>query len=156
MYIAALLILGWGIADSAFAQSEGEVGDAVATAMDDVDRGRCDEAFRDASVPIEVVANAPIDDLARIFLDAKIVIANDCGPAHLAQMAGTPTVQPFDNSNGQSDVAIGSWFDRRPGAICLTPSTTAPIDAIPVEAVFDAARDVLDDPATEGAVRHVG
>ena len=116
----------------------------------------CDDTFRKASVRIDVVANAPIDDLARIFLDAKVVIANDCGPAHLAQMAGTPTVQPFDNSDGLNDVTIPSWFDLRPGAICLTPRANAPIDTIPIDAVFEAAREVVDDPGTEGAIRHVG
>jgi ADP-heptose:LPS heptosyltransferase len=121
----------------------------------EVEQG-CGDAFRDSSAQIDVVANAPIDDLARIFLDAKIVIANDCGPAHLAQMAGTPTVQPFDNSDGLNEVAIRSWFDRRPGAICLTPRATAPIDTIPIDAVFEAAREVLDDPSIEGAIRHVG
>jgi len=115
----------------------------------------CGDAFREASIDIDVVANAPIDDLARIFLDAKIVIANDCGPAQLAQMAGTPTVQPFDNSDGLNDVAIRSWFDLRPGAICLTPRSTGPIDTIPVDAVFEAAREVLDDPTAEGTVRCV-
>ena len=115
----------------------------------------CDDAFRHASIRIDVVANAPIDDLARIFLNAKIVLANDCGPAHLAQMAGTPTVQPFDNSDGLNDVAIPSWFDLRPGAICLTPRAKAPIDTIPIEAVFEAARDALDDPGVEGAIRYV-
>jgi len=121
----------------------------------EVERG-CADAFRDAPVRIDVVANAPIDDLARICLDAQIVIANDCGPAHLAQMAGTPTVQPFDNSDGLNDVAIRSWFDLRPGAICLTPRAKAPIDTIPTEAVFEAAREVLDDPTVEGAIRYIG
>ena len=116
----------------------------------------CADAFRDTPVRIDVVANAPIDDLAKIFIDAKIVIANDCGPAHLAQMAGTPTVQPFDNSDGLNGVVIPTWFDLRPGAICLTPSAKAPIDTIPVDAVFEEARAVLDDANCEGAIRHVG
>jgi len=120
----------------------------------EVEQG-CADAFRETPGQIDVVASAPIDDLARIFMDAKIVIANDCGPAHLAQMAGTPTVQPYDNSDGLNDVTIGSWFDSRPGAICLTPRAKAPIDTIPVEAVFDAARQVLDDPNVEGAVRRL-
>ena len=115
----------------------------------------CADAFRGTATAIEVVANAPIDDLARIFMDAKIVIANDCGPAHLAQMAGTPTVQPYDNSDGLNDVVIRSWFNRRPGAICLTPRAKAPIDTIPVKAIVEAAREVLEDPTIDGSVRHV-
>jgi ADP-heptose:LPS heptosyltransferase len=117
---------------------------------------RCADVFRDTAVRMDVVANAPIDDLARIFMDAKIVLANDCGPAHLAQMAGTPTVQPYDNSDGLNDVVIRSWFDLRPGAICLTPSAKSPIDTIPVDAVFEAARAVLEDANREGAIRRVG
>lgn len=120
----------------------------------EVEQG-CADAFRGTAPPIDVVANAPIDDLARIFMDAKIVIANDCGPAHLAQMAGTPTVQPYDNSDGQNDVVIRSWFNRRPGAICLTPRAKAPIDTIPVDAVLAAAREVLDGPRVPGAVRYI-
>jgi len=52
-FIAAALILGWGIAESAFAESAdsaGGVDDTVATAMDDIDQGRCDEAFRALTV----------------------------------------------------------------------------------------------------------
>jgi ADP-heptose:LPS heptosyltransferase len=120
----------------------------------EVDQG-CATAFRESRLPIEVVANAAIDDLARIMRGARVVIANDCGPAHLAQMAGTPTVQPYDNSDGLHDVVIRSWFDLRPGAICLTPRAKAPIDTIPVEAVFQAAREVLEDPGLDGAVRYI-
>jgi len=115
----------------------------------------CADDYRDLPVQIDVVANAPIDDLARIFMDARIVIANDCGPAHLAQMAGTPTVQPFDNSDGLNEIVIRSWFDPRPGAICLTPREQAPIDRVSVEAVFEASHQVLDDPNVTSAVRRL-
>ena len=42
----------------------------------EVEQG-CGETFRRAAARIDVVESAPIDDLARIFLDATIVIAND-------------------------------------------------------------------------------
>ena len=71
-------------------------------------------------------------------------------------MAGTPTVQPFDNSDGLNDVAIRSWFDLRLGAICVTPRANVPIDTISIDAVFEAAGEVLDDPGTERAIRYFG
>jgi ADP-heptose:LPS heptosyltransferase len=114
----------------------------------------CGEIFQNAPIPIEIAAGNSIPDLAHLLLNARLVIANDCGPAHLAQMAGVPIVQPFDNSDGLNRVAIPSWFDIRPGAICLTPRARAPIDTIPVDAVIQAAREVLEDPTIEGSIRY--
>jgi len=61
----------------------------------------------------------------------------------------------FDNSDGLNREAISSWFDLRPGAICLTPRARAPIDTIPIDAVTDAATRVLRDPSIEGEVHYL-
>jgi tetratricopeptide (TPR) repeat protein len=45
-FIVVVLVLGWGIAQTAFADSAEEADDAIASAMDDADEGRCDEAYR--------------------------------------------------------------------------------------------------------------
>jgi ADP-heptose:LPS heptosyltransferase len=119
----------------------------------EVEQG-CGEIFRKAPTPIEVVAGRSLPDLAHLLRSARLVIANDCGPAHLAQMAGVPIVQPFDNSDDLNGVAIRSWFDLRPGAICLTPRARAPIDTVPLDAVVHAAREVLEDPTIEGSIRY--
>ncbi|HXV77325.1 MAG TPA: glycosyltransferase family 9 protein, partial [Candidatus Polarisedimenticolaceae bacterium] len=63
----------------------------------------------------QLVAGLELPDLARLVLGAGLVLANDCGPAHLAQMGGVPLVQLFGNWDGRAGRRIDWWFDRRPG-----------------------------------------
>jgi tetratricopeptide (TPR) repeat protein len=43
--IAAILVLGWGISETASAEPADEIDDTIAAAMSDADQGRCDEAL---------------------------------------------------------------------------------------------------------------
>jgi len=99
---------------------------------------------------ITVLGQLALPDLARVFLSARLVLANDCGPGNLAQMAGAPIVLPFGNWDGAAMQRIGWWFDRRPGAIALTTRTVQPITAIAESAVLAAAQDLLADPRSTG------
>jgi ADP-heptose:LPS heptosyltransferase len=112
-------------------------------------------ALRSELPAAEVMVEPALPDLARIFLGARLVLANDCGPGNLAQMAGAPIVLVFGNWDGGVEERIGWWFDRRPGAICLTTAGAAPISAVPEAAVRDAARALLDDPPAGAGVRRV-
>jgi ADP-heptose:LPS heptosyltransferase len=114
------------------------------------------ELLRDVPQRHEVLEAPPIDELARIFLGARLVLANDCGPGNLAQMSGVPLVQPFGNWDGAAAERIGWWFDPRPGAVCLTTRSPAPIDAIAESEVESAARELLHDPRAGGQARLVG
>jgi ADP-heptose:LPS heptosyltransferase len=108
-----------------------------------------------AAVPgLNVLVERPLPELARLFLGARLVIANDCGPGNLAQMAGAPVVIVFGNWDGGVQERIGWWFDRRPGALCLTTRDPAPIGRIGVTAVVAAARELLAD-TTAAGVRYV-
>lgn len=119
----------------------------------EIERG--DAEVLAAALPgVEVIANAALGDLARVFLAARLVLANDCGPGHLALMGGAPLVQPFGNWDGEAPVRIGWWFDPRPGAVCVTTREPAPIGAIAEEAVLAAARELLADPRSGGEVRY--
>jgi ADP-heptose:LPS heptosyltransferase len=113
-----------------------------------------DAVFARALPDAQRLTGLDLPDLARLFLDARVVLANDCGPAHLAQMGGIPIVQPFGNWDGGVERRIAWWFDRRPGAICLTTREPAPIDAIPVAAMTEAVRRLLAEPASPGEVIH--
>ena len=44
--IGAVLVIGSGIAGTAYAASAAEVDDAIAAAMNDIDQGHCEQAFR--------------------------------------------------------------------------------------------------------------
>jgi len=108
-----------------------------------------------AAMPaVNVLVDRPLSELAQLFLGARLVITNDCGPGNLAQMAGAPVVIVFGNWDGGVDERIGWWFDRRPGALCLTTRRPMPIGAVRVPAVVGAARELLAD-ATATGVRYV-
>jgi ADP-heptose:LPS heptosyltransferase len=119
----------------------------------EIERGDA-ETLRETMPELEILTNPPLDDLAQIFLSASLVVANDCGPGNLAQMAGVPVVLLFGNWDGKASKLIGWWYHRRPGAICLTTRATAPIDAIEEEAVLGASLELLDDPTAGGSVRY--
>lgn len=56
----------------------------------------------------------PIADIARAVMAAHLVVANDCGPSHLAQFAGVPYVGVFHESNRE-------WFWTRDTSIDILP-----------------------------------
>jgi ADP-heptose:LPS heptosyltransferase len=99
---------------------------------------------------IEIQHQPPLSDIARIAAAADLVVANDCGPAHISQMIGSPMVMLFGNWDGLAHERVPFWFWARKGAVCLTPHDARPLRSIPVDAVMAAAEEVLADPAAIG------
>ena len=91
-------------------------------------------------------------DIARAVIASRVVVANDCGPSHIAQIAGVPIVSLFGNSDGRVAERIGEWFYVRPGARCLTTAEAAPIRSIPVERVLREVEALARDPRAPGSV----
>lgn len=111
------------------------------------DEARYVELFREADLGDRT--NALIDgslaDIARTVSSARVVIANDCGPSHVAQLAGVPMVLLFGNWDGGARARIDEWFDPRRSARCLTTAGVAPIDSIEVADVVTALESALDE-----------
>jgi ADP-heptose:LPS heptosyltransferase len=97
-----------------------------------------------------------IPDIARSVLRARAVVANDCGPSHVAQLSGVPLVVIFGNWDGVAQVRIAEWFWPRPGARCMTTRQPAPIATIAVGDVHAALREVRDRPEAPASVELVG
>mgnify|MGYP002143199224 CR=1 FL=1 len=57
----------------------------------------------------------PLPDIASIVMGAKLVIANDCGPSHLAQFSGVPYVGVFHELNRE-------WFWARENTADVLPA----------------------------------
>ena len=55
----------------------------------------------------QLIMSRPIAEIAHLALGARLVVANDCGPSHLAQFACVPYVGIFHESNRE-------WFWARP------------------------------------------
>ena len=79
----------------------------------------------------------PLAEIAKAVMGAKLVVANDCGPSHLAQFAGVPYVGVFHESNRE-------WFwARQTSADVLPQDGTCEIKNVKPEQVLEACQQVL-------------
>jgi ADP-heptose:LPS heptosyltransferase len=67
---------------------------------------------------------------------ASMVLANDCGPAHLAQLVDAPRVLMF-----RPAISIREWL--RPSAHAEGVQMTCPLPEVPVDAAWSAMQKVL-------------
>lgn len=80
----------------------------------------------------------PIAQLSAIMLGARLVVANDCGPSHIAQGAGVPYVGIFNEPNPE-------WFWHRRGSAFVVPrQPQSGINAITPGEVLTACLNVLE------------
>ena len=86
---------------------------------------------------IQVAYCRPLPELSAIMLRARLVVANDCGPSHVAQAAGVPYVGIFNRPNPE-------WFWRRRYATDVVPRTPQDgINSITPDEVLHACSQVL-------------
>ncbi|MGE8655825.1 MAG: glycosyltransferase family 9 protein [Achromobacter sp.] len=86
---------------------------------------------------IDVAYCRPLSELSALMLRARLVVANDCGPSHVAQAVGVPYVGVFNQPNPE-------WFWRRRGAVEVVPrEPRAGINAIRPEQVLHACTRAL-------------
>ena len=79
----------------------------------------------------------PLSEIAKAVLGAKLVVANDCGPSHLAQFAGVPYIGVFHESNRE-------WFwARETSADVLPQDGTCEIKNVTPEQMLAACQQVL-------------
>lgn len=94
---------------------------------------------------IEVAYCRPLSELSAIMLHARLVVANDCGPSHVAQAAGVPYVGIFNSRNPE-------WFWRRRGAADVVPQHPRDgINSITPDQVAHACTQVLSHAPTARA-----
>jgi ADP-heptose:LPS heptosyltransferase len=88
----------------------------------------------------------PLSEIAKAVMGAKLVVANDCGPSHLAQFAGVPYVGVFHESNRE-------WFwARETSADVLPQDGTCEIKNVTPEQVLDACQQVLSLTISRGSL----
>lgn len=85
----------------------------------------------------------PVGALAALMRDARLVVANDCGPSHIAQGLCVPYVGVYNAPNPE-------WFWNRTCARDVVPDDgTAKIGSIPTLRVFQACLQVLAATGTQ-------
>lgn len=111
-----------------------------------------DAIIREAAVPaVSLAGQLDLGELGALLRQAALLIANNTGPAHIAAALGTPVVSLYAMTNAQHTpwrVAHKVLFHPVPCRDCLRSSCPqghhACLDALPPEAVFVAAAELLD------------
>jgi ADP-heptose:LPS heptosyltransferase len=85
--------------------------------------------------------------LAGLCRGAACIVGNDCGPGHIAQMSGAPTVVLFPNHHGQRRRAelLKLWWWRRAHSRAITTVAERPLAEVPPELVADEALAAMGD-----------
>lgn len=99
----------------------------------------CEHAQLDAlrRPDIKIAYCRSIPELSAIMLQARLVVANDCGPSHIAQAIGVPYVGIFNKPNPE-------WFWRRRHATDVVPREPRNgINSITPDDVLRACAQVL-------------
>lgn len=105
------------------------------------------DVFRRAGLDAvtDALVDASLPEIARGVLGARAVVANDCGPSHVAQLAHVPCVYVFGNWDGAARARIDEWFHPKPGARCLTTDGPADVTRVSVDDVVSALDAVERD-----------
>jgi ADP-heptose:LPS heptosyltransferase len=86
---------------------------------------------------IRLMMSRPLSEIADVCLSTRLVVANDCGPSHIAQNACVPYVCVLAFPNP-------SWYWERPYCRAVTPSNgIADIQQISAARVLAACREVM-------------
>lgn len=81
--------------------------------------------------------NCSIAELSRLMLGAKLIVANDCGPSHLAQFAGVPYVSVLHEPNPE-------WFWQRTHSRFVIPQDgSTEISHVSVEDVTKTCSELV-------------
>lgn len=104
------------------------------------ERGLLEELAPDPGV--EVRDQLEIGGLLRLFANARIVVSNDCGPSHFAQLSGRRFLGLY--RAGWSTVE--DWFLDKPNSDLIATRPGEGMDTIHVETVVAKARALLAKP----------
>jgi ADP-heptose:LPS heptosyltransferase len=111
---------------------------------------------------VNLIGKTDIEELASIMRGAKVVVANDSGPMHLANALATPVVGIFGSGDvvrtrpyldEKSRVVTSPPMDCKPCYVqtCITPTC---MDDITVEEAWKAVRELLGRCKEQDAQKH--
>jgi ADP-heptose:LPS heptosyltransferase len=95
----------------------------------------------DASDAI-ILFKEKIANLSEAFSSSKATIANDCGPAQIAQMMKVPYVGLFSNHEGRADEWIAEWFLPHEQATAIVSEDSKDINSISADNVHKALKRI--------------
>ncbi|CAA6819165.1 MAG: Unknown protein [uncultured Sulfurovum sp.] len=77
-----------------------------------------------------------INKLFKTIKQSKLVIANDCGPSHIALISNIPTIILYSDELGDASLVKKEWFNNNNSNIAIIGLAHKPIDSIAVDDVL--------------------
>jgi ADP-heptose:LPS heptosyltransferase len=96
---------------------------------------------------VEVAVDPPIETLLALVLGAALVVSNDCGPSHLAQLSG----RRFLGLYRACWSTVEDWFLDRENSDLLVVPRGSEMDSLAVGEVFARARALFELPDYAGS-----
>ncbi len=84
-----------------------------------------------------------IDKLFKIIRSSKLVVANDCGPAHIAQISDTSNIILYSDENFKANRTVAEWFRTKENARYIISDAGKSINTIEIETVIKTAQSLL-------------
>ena len=84
-----------------------------------------------------------LSDLFTFIKSSSLVIANDCGPSHIAQIYMVPTIVLHSDETLGAAATIREWFHSHDASRAIIGKAGKSIDTIQVDRVLDAACKLL-------------
>ena len=103
------------------------------------------EASFSNDIPKEfkIYLNLEIKSLFEVIQESMLVIANDCGPSHIAQISDINTLILYSDEMNDANKVKKEWFNDKSNSYCIIGKSNKHIDSINVEEVFNLADKIL-------------
>jgi len=88
--------------------------------------------------------NLEINQLFDIIQTSQLIIANDCGPSHIAQISNTHYIILYSDEQNSAIETQNEWYNYKEGSSVLTSAPQKHINTLSVQDVFKEAETILD------------
>jgi len=99
--------------------------------------------IKNHSTTYSIYFNKSLNELFDIIISSKLVVANDCGPAHIAQISDTANIILYSDENFTAKKTINEWFRKKENARYVISDKGKSINTINVNAVIKTAQSLL-------------
>jgi len=83
--------------------------------------------------------------LFHIIQSSRLVIGNDCGPAHIAQISDVSNIILFSNENKNGKATVKEWFRKKEDSHYFLGEEAQSINTLTVESVYSKACSLLEN-----------
>lgn len=107
--------------------------------------GTAESSFIDRikSKNFTIYFNEPLQCLTRVVQNAQLVVANDCGPSHLAHIYDTPRIILLSNEFNDASSILIEWFLSSSNAHYIVGKKSKSIDTIQIQNVQELCTKVI-------------